>query len=153
MKSKQWGRFLVLGTKCSVISMRTNMDAGASHCARCACVFCSLSLKNYQTLSGDQGLWNPVIHSILCNSNALILFPGPLFSSGGHPGPPGHHPSQTKSQSLDPFADLSDLSSSLQGNEGPTLCAKRLIFTFYYCVHGPWELVSASILNAHWLKD
>lgn len=85
---------------------------------------------------------------------ALILFPGTLFSSGGHPAPPGHHPSQTKSQSLDPFADLSDLSSSLQGNEGPNLCAKRLIFTFYYsCVQGPWELLSASIPNAHWLKD
>ncbi|XP_029333048.1 cyclin-G-associated kinase isoform X3 [Mus caroli] len=33
----------------------------------------------------------------------------------GHPAPPGPNPSQTKSQNLDPFADLSDLSSSLQG--------------------------------------
>lgn len=38
---------------------------------------------------------------------------GTLFSS--HPAPPGSHTSQTKSQNLDPFADLSDLSSSLQG--------------------------------------
>lgn len=41
--------------------------------------------------------------------------PGTLFSSAGHPAPPGPNPSQTKSQNLDPFADLSDLSSSLQG--------------------------------------
>ncbi|EDL20099.1 cyclin G associated kinase, isoform CRA_a [Mus musculus] len=40
---------------------------------------------------------------------------GTLFSSAGHPAPPGPNPSQTKSQNLDPFADLSDLSSSLQG--------------------------------------
>lgn len=40
---------------------------------------------------------------------------GTLFSSAGQPAPPGPNPSQTKSQNLDPFADLSDLSSSLQG--------------------------------------
>ncbi|KAM5283687.1 cyclin-G-associated kinase isoform 1-T1 [Hipposideros larvatus] len=41
---------------------------------------------------------------------------GPFFSSGGQPAPPGPSASQTKSQSLDPFADLGDLSSSLQGS-------------------------------------
>lgn len=46
---------------------------------------------------------------------AFVLFPGTLFSSAGQPAPPGPNPSQTKSQNLDPFADLSDLSSSLQG--------------------------------------
>lgn len=40
---------------------------------------------------------------------------GPFFSPGGQPAAPGPPASQTKSQSLDPFADLGDLSSSLQG--------------------------------------
>ncbi|XP_053433823.1 cyclin-G-associated kinase isoform X3 [Nycticebus coucang] len=40
---------------------------------------------------------------------------GPVFSSGGQPAPSGLPASWTKSQSLDPFADLGDLSSSLQG--------------------------------------
>ncbi|XP_076793862.1 cyclin-G-associated kinase isoform X5 [Arvicanthis niloticus] len=46
---------------------------------------------------------------------------GTRFSSAGHSASAGHpaplvpNPSQTKSQNLDPFADLSDLSSSLQG--------------------------------------
>lgn len=57
---------------------------------------------------------------------AFVLFPGTLFSSAGHPAPPGPNPSQTKSQNLDPFADLSDLSSSLQGNEEPTLCGNNI---------------------------
>ncbi|XP_004847541.1 cyclin-G-associated kinase isoform X5 [Heterocephalus glaber] len=43
---------------------------------------------------------------------------GPLFPPGAQPVPAGPQPSQTKSQSLDPFADLGDLrglSSSLPG--------------------------------------
>lgn len=43
---------------------------------------------------------------------------GPFFTPGGQPAPPGPPASQTKSQSLDPFADLGDLSSSLQGSPG-----------------------------------
>ncbi|XP_053778598.1 cyclin-G-associated kinase isoform X2 [Desmodus rotundus] len=43
---------------------------------------------------------------------------GPYFCPGGQPAPPGPPASQTKSQSLDPFADLGDLSSSLQGSPG-----------------------------------
>ncbi|XP_053528240.1 cyclin-G-associated kinase isoform X2 [Artibeus jamaicensis] len=43
---------------------------------------------------------------------------GPFFCPGGQPAPPGPPASQTKSQSLDPFADLGDLSSSLQGSPG-----------------------------------
>ncbi|KAM6221690.1 cyclin-G-associated kinase [Rhynchocyon petersi] len=40
----------------------------------------------------------------------------PLFSSGGQSAaPPVHLTSKTKSQSLDPFADLGDLGSGLQG--------------------------------------
>lgn len=51
---------------------------------------------------------------------------GPFFSPGGQPVPPGPPASQTKSQSLDPFADLGDLSSSLQGNEQDVwVCAER----------------------------
>ncbi|XP_065733373.1 cyclin-G-associated kinase [Phocoena phocoena] len=41
---------------------------------------------------------------------------GPFVSPGGQPAPPGPPASQTKSQSQDPFADLGDLSSSLQGS-------------------------------------
>ncbi|XP_031295099.2 cyclin-G-associated kinase isoform X2 [Camelus dromedarius] len=40
---------------------------------------------------------------------------GPFFSSGAQPAPPGPPASLTKSQSQDPFADLGDLSSGLQG--------------------------------------
>uniref|UniRef100_A0A2K6ENF3 Cyclin G associated kinase n=1 Tax=Propithecus coquereli TaxID=379532 RepID=A0A2K6ENF3_PROCO len=41
---------------------------------------------------------------------------GPLFSSGGQTAPSGPQASWIKSQSLDPFADLGDLSSGLQGS-------------------------------------
>uniref|UniRef100_A0A8C8WTT6 Cyclin G associated kinase n=1 Tax=Panthera leo TaxID=9689 RepID=A0A8C8WTT6_PANLE len=41
---------------------------------------------------------------------------GSFFSAGGQPAPPGPSASWTKSQSLDPFADLGDLSSGLQGS-------------------------------------
>uniref|UniRef100_A0A8C6F5W7 Cyclin G associated kinase n=1 Tax=Monodon monoceros TaxID=40151 RepID=A0A8C6F5W7_MONMO len=41
---------------------------------------------------------------------------GPFVSPGGQPAPPGPPASQTKSQSHDPFADLGDLSSGLQGS-------------------------------------
>ncbi|XP_034861406.1 cyclin-G-associated kinase isoform X1 [Mirounga leonina] len=41
---------------------------------------------------------------------------GPFFSPGGQPAAPGPPASWTKSQSLDPFADLGDLSSGLQGS-------------------------------------
>ncbi|XP_059963434.1 cyclin-G-associated kinase isoform X3 [Mesoplodon densirostris] len=41
---------------------------------------------------------------------------GPFISPGGQPAPPGPPASQTKSQSQDPFADLGDLSSGLQGS-------------------------------------
>ncbi|EPQ20453.1 Cyclin-G-associated kinase [Myotis brandtii] len=41
---------------------------------------------------------------------------GPFFSPGGQPAPPGPPASRAKSQNLDPFADLGDLSSSLQGS-------------------------------------
>lgn len=40
--------------------------------------------------------------------------PGPFFP-GGQPAPAGPPAGQTKPQSLDPFADLGDLSASLQG--------------------------------------
>ncbi|XP_047422304.1 cyclin-G-associated kinase isoform X2 [Sciurus carolinensis] len=49
---------------------------------------------------------------------AEAAVPGPAptpAAEGGQPDPPGLQPSQTKPQSLDPFADLGDLSSSLQG--------------------------------------
>uniref|UniRef100_A0A2I3H3S9 Cyclin G associated kinase n=1 Tax=Nomascus leucogenys TaxID=61853 RepID=A0A2I3H3S9_NOMLE len=42
--------------------------------------------------------------------------PGPLFSPGGQPAPCGSQASWTKSQNPDPFADLGDLSSGLQGS-------------------------------------
>uniref|UniRef100_A0A8C3W441 Cyclin-G-associated kinase n=1 Tax=Catagonus wagneri TaxID=51154 RepID=A0A8C3W441_9CETA len=41
---------------------------------------------------------------------------GPFFSPGGQPAPPGPPAGQPQSQSRDPFADLGDLSSSLQGS-------------------------------------
>ncbi|KAM7159405.1 cyclin-G-associated kinase isoform 1-T1 [Molossus nigricans] len=40
------------------------------------------------------------------------------FSSGSQPAPPSAPGSRVKSQTLDPFADLGDLSSSLQGSPG-----------------------------------
>lgn len=61
------------------------------------------------------GGWDTWAETAVPGTASMPVPEGPLFSSGGHPAPPGHHPSQTKSQSLDPFADLSDLSSSLQG--------------------------------------
>ncbi|XP_057627166.1 cyclin-G-associated kinase isoform X3 [Chionomys nivalis] len=61
------------------------------------------------------GGWDAWTETAMPGPASMPVPEGPLFSSGGHPAPPGHHPSQTKSQSLDPFADLSDLSSSLQG--------------------------------------
>ncbi|XP_046512108.1 cyclin-G-associated kinase isoform X1 [Equus quagga] len=41
---------------------------------------------------------------------------GPLLAPGGQPAPPGPSASRTKSQSLDPFADLGDLSPGLPGS-------------------------------------
>ncbi|XP_036847322.2 cyclin-G-associated kinase isoform X5 [Manis javanica] len=41
---------------------------------------------------------------------------GPFFSPGGQPTPPGPPASGSKPQSLDPFADLGDLGSGLQGS-------------------------------------
>uniref|UniRef100_A0A452ERY7 Cyclin G associated kinase n=1 Tax=Capra hircus TaxID=9925 RepID=A0A452ERY7_CAPHI len=41
---------------------------------------------------------------------------GPFFSPGDQPAPSGLPASQTKSQSQDPFADIGDLSSGLQGS-------------------------------------
>nr|XP_048302973.1 cyclin-G-associated kinase isoform X3 [Myodes glareolus] len=61
------------------------------------------------------GGWDTWAETAMPGPASMPAPEGTLFSSGGHPAPPGHHPSQTKSQSLDPFADLSDLSSSLQG--------------------------------------
>ncbi|XP_041488047.1 cyclin-G-associated kinase isoform X5 [Microtus oregoni] len=61
------------------------------------------------------GGWDTWAETAMPGPASMPVPEGPLFSSGGHPAPPGHHSSQTKSQSLDPFADLSDLSSSLQG--------------------------------------
>ncbi|XP_021571195.1 cyclin-G-associated kinase isoform X2 [Carlito syrichta] len=49
----------------------------------------------------------------------MVAAEGRIFPPGGQPAPSGPQPSWTKSQSLDPFAnlgDLSDLSSSLQGS-------------------------------------
>ncbi|XP_066241436.1 cyclin-G-associated kinase isoform X1 [Saccopteryx leptura] len=43
---------------------------------------------------------------------------GPFLSAGGQLAPPGSSASRTKSQGLDPFADLGNLSSSLQGSPG-----------------------------------
>ncbi|CAK6433374.1 unnamed protein product [Pipistrellus nathusii] len=43
---------------------------------------------------------------------------GPFLPPAGQPAPPGPPASRAKSQSLDPFADLGDLSSSLQGSPG-----------------------------------
>lgn len=43
---------------------------------------------------------------------------GPFSSSGSQPAPSSTPASHIKSQSLDPFADLGDLSSSLQGSPG-----------------------------------
>lgn len=54
-----------------------------------------------------------LLHGAHCNS--LCPSPGPFFAPGGQPAPPGPSASQTKSQNLDPFADLGDLSSTLQG--------------------------------------
>ncbi|XP_069877736.1 cyclin-G-associated kinase isoform X2 [Dipodomys merriami] len=51
-----------------------------------------------------------------CSTAFLLL--GALFSPGGQPAPPGPQPSQTKPQSLDPFADLGDLGSGVQGSPG-----------------------------------
>lgn len=56
--------------------------------------------------------------------NVLCPSLGPFFSPGGQPAPPGPPASRAKSQSLDPFADLGDLSSSLQGEvQGVSGCA------------------------------
>ena len=49
-------------------------------------------------------------------SHTLCASPGPFFSAGGQPAAPSAPGSWTKSQSLDPFADLGDLSSGLQGD-------------------------------------
>ncbi|XP_048639950.1 cyclin-G-associated kinase isoform X5 [Marmota marmota marmota] len=49
-------------------------------------------------------------------AEAAVPTPAPMSAAeGGQPTPPGPQPSQTKPQSLDPFADLGDLSSGLQG--------------------------------------
>ncbi|XP_048220029.1 cyclin-G-associated kinase isoform X2 [Perognathus longimembris pacificus] len=56
-------------------------------------------------------------------AEAAVPRPGPtpapegaLFSPGGQPAPLGPQPSQAKPQSLDPFADLGDLGSGVQGS-------------------------------------
>ncbi|XP_028723264.1 cyclin-G-associated kinase isoform X7 [Peromyscus leucopus] len=61
------------------------------------------------------GGWDTWAETAMPGPASMPVPEGTLFSSGSHPTPLGPHPSQTKSQSLDPFADLSDLSSSLQG--------------------------------------
>ncbi|NP_112292.1 cyclin-G-associated kinase [Rattus norvegicus] len=61
------------------------------------------------------GGWDTWAETALPGPASMPVPEGTLFSSAGHPAPPGPNPSQTKSQNPDPFADLSDLSSSLQG--------------------------------------
>lgn len=76
-----------------------------------------------------------------------LLSPGPLFSRGGQPTPPGPQPSQTKPQSLDPFADLGDLSSGLQGNVCCRLCVPEGGSgpSAHVCAlnPGPWDSVAS----------
>lgn len=61
------------------------------------------------------GGWDTWAETAIPGPASIPVPEGTLFSSAGHPAPPGPNPSQTKSQNPDPFADLSDLSSSLQG--------------------------------------
>ncbi|XP_046279718.1 cyclin-G-associated kinase isoform X7 [Marmota monax] len=61
------------------------------------------------------GGWDTWAEAAVPTPAPMSAAEGPLFSPGGQPTPPGPQPSQTKPQSLDPFADLGDLSSGLQG--------------------------------------
>ncbi|XP_051026526.1 cyclin-G-associated kinase [Acomys russatus] len=61
------------------------------------------------------GGWDTWAETSVPGPTSIPAPEGTLLSSAGHPAPPGPQPSLTKSQHLDPFADLSDLSSSLQG--------------------------------------
>ncbi|XP_008840007.1 cyclin-G-associated kinase isoform X3 [Nannospalax galili] len=61
------------------------------------------------------GGWDAWAETAVPGSTPTPALEGTVFSPGGQPAPPGPQPSQTKSESLDPFADLGDLSSSLQG--------------------------------------
>ncbi|XP_077876917.1 cyclin-G-associated kinase isoform X8 [Ictidomys tridecemlineatus] len=61
------------------------------------------------------GGWDTWAEAAVPTPAPMSAAEGPLFSPGGQPTPPGLQPSQTKPQSLDPFADLGDLSSGLQG--------------------------------------
>ncbi|ELW69765.1 Cyclin-G-associated kinase [Tupaia chinensis] len=62
------------------------------------------------------GGWDAWAETAVPGPASLPATEGPLFSPGGQLAPPGPQASRTKSQSLDPFADLGDLSSSLQGS-------------------------------------
>ncbi|KAM4812060.1 cyclin-G-associated kinase isoform X2 [Urocitellus parryii] len=61
------------------------------------------------------GGWDAWAEAAVPTPAPMSAAEGLLFSPGGQPTPPGPQPSQTKPQSLDPFADLGDLSSGLQG--------------------------------------
>ncbi|KAL4842281.1 hypothetical protein H8958_004892 [Nasalis larvatus] len=64
-------------------------------------------------LLGGWAAWTETAASAVAPAPATE---GPLFSPGGQPAPCGSQASWTKSQNPDPFADLGDLSSGLQGS-------------------------------------
>ncbi|XP_063475409.1 cyclin-G-associated kinase isoform X6 [Symphalangus syndactylus] len=64
-------------------------------------------------LLGGWAAWTETAASAVAPTPATE---GPLFSPGGQPAPCGSQASWTKSQNPDPFADLGDLSSGLQGS-------------------------------------
>lgn len=64
-------------------------------------------------LLGGWATWTETAASAVAPTPATE---GPLFSPGGQPAPCGSQASWTKSQNPDPFADLGDLSSGLQGS-------------------------------------
>lgn len=81
-------------------------------CAFWGCVVLMLSQERFQSLGGRA---DAVSYFSGTYPNALCPSSGPFFSPGGQPTPPGPPASGSKPQSLDPFADLGDLGSGLQG--------------------------------------
>lgn len=99
---------------------------GAVEATLVSCVHvrgCCLSLSCWRPLGASAESWAASPCDGTC-FNVLCPSPGSFFSPGGQPAPPGPPASRAKSQSLDPFADLGDLSSSLQGEgQGVSGCA------------------------------
>ncbi|XP_051054005.1 cyclin-G-associated kinase isoform X4 [Phodopus roborovskii] len=119
-KPDLFGEFLNPESVASSIAFPSTHSAPPPSCSTSFLHLGDLSAEPSKVIASSShpdllGGWDTWAETAKPGSATMPVPEGTLFSSGSHPAPPGLHPSQTKVHSLDPFADLSDLSSSLQG--------------------------------------